>query len=90
MNIYLLDGKDMADRAAAYDVIARTLRLPAWFGRNLDALGDCISEMPADESAVIFVNTAVLKENLGPYAARLLACFREECGEIGLRFIEKP
>ena len=73
-----------------YDALERYLDMPDYFGRNLDALGDCISEMPADESAVIFVNTAVLKENLGPYAARMLACFREECGEIGLRFIEKP
>ena len=89
MKIYVLDGKDMTSRAAAYAVIARTLGFPDWFGRNLDALADCLGELEAD-AAVVFVNTALLTEFLGPYGGKLLACFRDMAGQFGFRLIEKP
>ena len=88
MEIYLLDGKDMTSRETAYRVIERTMRFPDWFGHNLDALYDSLSEMPP-ETAVVFVNTGRLAENLGNYAYKVLACFRDSCEEVGYTFIEK-
>ncbi len=89
MNIYLLDGKDMTGRDRAYRIIERTLGFPDWFGHNLDALADCLSEMDADDTAIVFVNTDALTEQLGPYAGKMLTCFREVSAEFGLTWIEK-
>ncbi len=88
MNIFVLDGKSMASREEAYAEIARILRFPDWFGSNLDALADCLGELPPN-SVVIFTNTGALPAQLGDYGSKLLACFREIAAEAGFTFIEK-
>ena len=88
MNICLLDGKDMTSREKAYRIIEKTMCFPDWFGHNLDALADCLGELPSD-TAIVFVNTGALPENLGPYAEKLLNCFRMLAEETGFQFIEK-
>ena len=89
MNIYLLDGKDMTSREKAYRVIEQVLGFPDWFGHNLDALADSLSELPTDKTAIVFVNTDSLADNLGPYAEKVLACFRMVSDEYGFTWIEK-
>ena len=88
MRIFVLDGKDMKNREKAYSVIAQTLEFPDWFGHNLDALADCLSELGSD-TAIVFVNTRKLSENLGDYAEKMLSCFREVSCELNIVFIEK-
>lgn len=39
-----LFAQQMTDRAAAHDHLAEVLALPAWYGRNLDALWDLLGE----------------------------------------------
>ena len=88
MTIYLIDGKDITSREKAYRVIEKTMCFPDWFGHNLDALADCLGELPAN-CAVVFVNTDTLAENLGAYADKMLNCFRMLSEECGFQFIEK-
>lgn len=88
MSIYLLDGKDMTSREAAYELIAKELAFPYYFGKNLDALYDCLTEKNADNT-VIFVNTALLEEYLGDYAEKILSCFRDASSECGFILREK-
>ena len=61
-------------------------------GMNPIRSGSFFDGIPAlpEDAAVIFVNTAILKENLGSYGERLLACFRLRSGEVPFRWIEKP
>ena len=89
MNIYLLDGKDMTSSETAYRIIEETLEFPEWFGHNLDALADCLSDLDADDTAIVFVNTDALTENIGQYGNRMLDCFREISDEYGITWIEK-
>ena len=89
MNICLLDGKDMTSRDKAYRIIEKTMNFPDWFGHNLDALADCLGELSAEKTAVVFVNTDKLIENLGPYSDKILKCFRELSEECGFVFSEK-
>lgn len=89
MNIYLLDGKDMTSRKKAYRIIEQAMAFPDWFGNNLDALADCLSDLSADKTAIVFVNTDALVEHLGPYADKMLNCFRQLSDECGFQWIEK-
>ena len=88
MSIYLLDGKDMTSKEEAYELIAKELAFPDYFGQNLDALYDCLSDMSA-ENTIHFVNTAILEEYLGDYAEKILSCFRDASSECGFTLREK-
>ena len=89
MSIYLLDGKDMTSRDKAYRVIEQEMNFPEWFGHNLDALADCLGDLPTDSTAIVFVNTDALADNLGSYADKILNCFRQLSEECGFVWIEK-
>ena len=56
MEIIILDGKCMRDFESAHDYLSRVLRLPEYYGRNLDALYDCLSEFFTDDSIIILFN----------------------------------
>ncbi len=43
MTRVILDFAAIEDEAALHDLLARDLRLPAQYGRNLDALWDCLT-----------------------------------------------
>ena len=88
MSIYLLDGKDMTSREEAFSVIAKEMDFPEWFGKNLDALYDCLSEK-SEDNTIVFVNTAILEENLGDYGEKILGCFRDASDECGFFLREK-
>lgn len=42
--IYSLDFNEMTDRDTAHDYLRSQLPLPDWYGNNLDALYDCVTE----------------------------------------------
>ncbi|MGH3714248.1 MAG: barstar family protein [Micromonosporaceae bacterium] len=42
---HLLDGRTATDRTRFFDACAESLALPAWFGRNFDALADCLTDL---------------------------------------------
>ncbi|MCQ2502835.1 MAG: barstar family protein [Saccharofermentans sp.] len=88
MRVYLLDGKDMTDRETAYKAISEELSFPEWFGNNLDALYDCLTDLTED-NMIIFVNTSLLEEALGEYGEAILVCFRDASEECGFTLREK-
>ena len=70
MNV-LLDGTIILHREMLHDTLATGLRLPPWYGRNLDALYDCLTDVQ-EETVVILRDQAALEEHLGGYGRRLL------------------
>ncbi|HEX8987429.1 MAG TPA: barstar family protein [Rhodocyclaceae bacterium] len=49
--VFRIDLAQAKDKMDLLDAIGRAMSFPAWFGHNLDALGDCLADMawrPAD------------------------------------------
>ena len=68
----VLNGLNMTTRQAAHDEIARQMQLPEYYGRNLDALWDILTER---EWTITFVNTRAMLEALGDYGEALFKTF---------------
>ena len=45
MLICILDGNNITNRETLHDTLATSLQLPDWYGRNLDALYDCLLDI---------------------------------------------
>ena len=67
----LLDGTLMTDRAAVHAHLKEALALPDYYGRNLDALYDLLTE-PCEPTVITLKNSELMKAHLGSYASPLL------------------
>ena len=54
MKSFFLDGAQMETREKAHEYLAKTLGFPDYYGKNLDALFDCLTEMPKTEMMVLY------------------------------------
>ena len=83
----ILDGARIQNRAELHDALARELALPDWYGRNLDALFDCLTE-PMEDTELVILHGEALREHLGFYANTLQIVLRRAAEENpGLRVI---
>lgn len=71
MRICSLDGEKITDREKLHDILAAELELPDWYGRNLDALYDCLTDIREDTEIRILQN-GDLERNLGRYKQLLI------------------
>ena len=46
-------ASELTDKEVLHDVLIRELELPEWYGRNLDALHDCLTELADVELVLI-------------------------------------
>ena len=67
----ILDGTLMVDRATLHDQLAEKFAFPDYYGRNLDALFDLLTEYPGQVNVVLF-HANQLRENLGRYGKAFL------------------
>ena len=80
MTYYYLEGRFMTDRQSAYEYIARQLDFPDYFGKNLDALADCLSEMSFNNTIIISESDKII-DNLGMYGKSIIDVFEEQSQE---------
>ncbi len=80
MKICVLDGEKITDKEALHSTLAECLGFPDWYGRNLDALYDCLTGM-GENVEIRLRQTAALKQNLGGYAENLLRMLRDAAEE---------
>lgn len=70
MRICILDGDIILNREMLHDTLAAALDFPDWYGRNLDALHDCLTDL-TEETEIRIRNGHALAAHLGNYAAAL-------------------
>ena len=76
----VIDGEGICDREMLHEVLARELGLPPWYGRNLDALHDCLTG-PREDTEIRILHPDALRQALGGYADALLAVLRDAAAE---------
>ncbi len=64
MKIILLDGEKIASASDMHETFARELALPSYYGKNLDALKDVLTER-TDDLGIVVVNDEAFKKALG-------------------------
>jgi len=70
MKTVIIDGKTILSKEDLHEHIARELDFPEYYGRNLDALFDCLSEISRPVCFTI-EEQELLEDSLGQYAVNL-------------------
>jgi len=87
----VLDGLEIKGMEDVHTLFARALELPEWYGRNLDALFDCLMDV-GDDVTVRLLHREALEDRLG-YRGRALSALlhraAEENPHVGLLEEEK-
>lgn len=66
-----LDTTTVVDKAGLLDTVAKTFGFPAYFGRNFDALADCLSEVRHDVGVLVLWEGWAGLAELNPENARV-------------------
>lgn len=68
MRICVLDGIEIRDRGQLHALLASSLGFPDWYGRNLDALYDCLTTDTGEDIKIQILHRQALHEGLKGYA----------------------
>ena len=67
----ILDAGRVSDRPSLHTELQTVLELPGYYGRNLDALYDCLTDFE-EPVTLLIVDSGLLSERLGDYAGNFL------------------
>lgn len=87
MRICVLDGEEIGNKEKLHEMLAEALDFPNWYGKNLDALYDCLTD-GREETEIVLRNRELLRERLGRYAElffKVLSRAEQECAHIHLK-----
>ena len=76
----VLDGLEIESLEAVHDRFAQALGLPAWYGRNLGALFDCLTDL-GEPATVRLLRREALEERLGRRGRALVRLLRRAAEE---------
>jgi len=79
MKRFILNGAGIADRGELHSTIAAGLEFPVWYGNNLDALHDCLTDI-FEPTEIVIENCEELIESLGGYASIFIRVL-QQCAE---------
>ncbi|MFB0918631.1 MAG: barstar family protein [Clostridiaceae bacterium] len=74
--VFILDGRFMYNKSAAHKYISKKMKFPDYYGENLDALYDMLTEMDIP-TRIQVINTKLIIKNLKDYGTSLLDVFRQ-------------
>lgn len=89
-NAIVIDGNFFVDRKSTHAYISKRLSFPDYYGGNLDALHDCLTDM--EEITIVLYAFDIAKQNLGSYADSIKRVFIESAEEnpnLSILFDEK-
>lgn len=78
METIRLDGTRLCLREEAMELLGQTLALPEWWGRNLDALHDCLTELGQPVWLELY-NREIMEAS--PFGRRLLQVLEDSSAE---------
>lgn len=80
MNKIIIKAAEISNGDEFHKLIATALKLPYYYGNNLDALHDCLTD--TTEKTVIEIDDLPLfKANLGKYGDRILRVIKDSARE---------
>lgn len=80
MKYILLDVGAVSSRDELHDFFARELSLPLWYGRNLDALHDCLTSI-TEETVLSVIRSEETPPDFAWYCRRLLRMLADSAEE---------
>lgn len=75
-----IDGAKIQTKEELHEAFAAMLNFPEWYGRNLDALHDCLTEI-REETVIHIEDFDDLEEHLPLYARIVVRVVRHACRE---------
>ena len=75
--LYTIDFSSVKHYLEIHAIIQKALDFPDYYGRNLEALWDCLRDMVGEPIHIEIVGLEVIEEQFGDYASKLIETFRE-------------
>ena len=90
MRNIVIDCKAITNKNTLYDILKKKLQLPDYFGRNLDALWECIADKDINLPVKIELkNSNHIKEILGDdFYNNLISVFKDAQEELGINIFQ--
>ena len=82
MKKVIIDGSRIESRADMHDVLAKGLDFPEWYGKNLDALHDCLTDI-SEECEIVIENDEKLRNALERQYKGFMKVFEDAAEETG-------
>jgi RNAse (barnase) inhibitor barstar len=73
MKIFTIDAQEISDWESFHDVFAKQFNFPAYYGRNMDAWNDCMSDI-SECVAIHINNVSKLKDKNREIYDSLIEC----------------
>lgn len=80
MTKVVLNGREIASEQQLHQLLSKALNFPAWYGGNLDALFDCLTDV-TDDAEISVIGYDDLTDKLGECALLILTVLRDAAAE---------
>ena len=77
MSYFVLDFIDIKSLQGLHQYLKEVFSLPDYYGNNMDALWDCLTDMVGEPIHIEIIGLEVIERQFGDYAGKLIETFRE-------------